>query len=209
MATDPNDDATIGGDDKPNRTTGHAQRSNKGLGAATMPENAEAPKRVARSEEDPRERAAKRAAEILEHRGNMDEGDDEFFIDQRVVPDGWSYEWKRHTILGAEDPSYQVHLARGGWEAVPAYRHPEMMPGGWKGNNIERKGMLLMERPAEITDASKAMELRKARDQVRQKEVQLHGSPAGENSPFAKDNKGAPLVKIAKSYERMPIPSDK
>src|ERR1700744_5880580 len=119
MAT-ANDDSTIGGDDIPVRSKGHAGRG--GLGTASMPENRQldAPNTRVRDTEDPRERAARRAEEILAHRGNMDEGDDEFFIDQRAIPDGWSYEWKRHTILGAEDPSYQVHLARGGWEPVPA-----------------------------------------------------------------------------------------
>lgn len=205
MATDLNDDLDIG-DAKPRRTKGHAPLPS-GLGGATMPENRpEAP--AARSEEDPRERAKRRAEEILAHRGPMDEGDDEFYIDPRIVPEGWSYEWKRHTILGAKDPSYEVALARGGWVPVPADRHPEMMPGDWRGMAIERKGMILMERPATITDLARKAELRKARTQVRQKEAQLHGAPAGDNSPFAADNKGSPLVKISKSYEPMPIPKE-
>jgi Kef-type K+ transport system membrane component KefB len=38
----------------------------------------------------------------------------------------------------------------GGWETVDAKRHPEMMPKGYVGS-IEREGMLLCERPLEIT----------------------------------------------------------
>jgi hypothetical protein len=68
--------------------------------------------------------------------------------------------------------------------------------------------MILMERPKEIVDEAKAIELRKARGQVRQKEIQLNGAPAGGNSPFAADNKGNSMVNIRKSYEPMPIPKE-
>ena len=159
-------------------------------------------------EEDPRTRAARRAAELRDHLGSSDEGTDEFYIDPRIIPSGWSYEYKRHTTLGAEDPAYQVQIARAGWDPVPAHRHPELMPMGYTGNTILRKGMILMERPTEIVDEAKSRELRKARAQVRQKEQQLHGAPAGDNSPFDATNKGNSLVKIKKSYEPMPIPKE-
>jgi hypothetical protein len=157
-------------------------------------------------EEDPRTRAARRAAELREHLGdNLGDGVDEFFVDPRIIPDGWSYEWKRHMTLGAQDPSYQVSLARGGWDAVPAHRHPELMPDNWRGATIERRGMILMERPAEITEQVKARELRKAREQVGQKEQQLYGAPPG---TFERDNKGNPLVKVGRSYEALAIPKE-
>jgi hypothetical protein len=160
----------------------------------------------AAGEEDPRTRAARRALELREHGSINDEGSDEFYIDPRVIPDGWSYEFKRLTVLGAPDPSYEVALALKGWEPVPASRHPEMMPASYRGNTIERKGMLLMERPAEITNEIKARDYRNARDQVGQKEAQLYGSPAGPNSPFAPDNKGARLNTIKRDYEPISVP---
>lgn len=158
-------------------------------------------------EEDPRDRAARRAAELREHWGGdeMQEGTDKFYIDPRCIPQGWSYEWKMHTVLNAESPAYQVEIARSGWEAVPAYRHPEMMPNTYKGMTIDRDGMRLMERPAEITEGAKARELRKARQQVGDKEAQLSGASPGQ---FERSNKGDPLVKIRKSYEPMPIPKE-
>jgi hypothetical protein len=160
------------------------------------------------AEEDSRTRAARRSAELMEHIGELD-GQDEFAIDARVIPDGWSYEWKRHTILNKEDPSYQVSLARTGWEAVPAYRHPEMMPEKYTGETIERKGMILMERPLQVTNMVKQQELRKARVQVRDKETQLTGAPAGPNSPFENTNAGKPInTGIRKSYEAIPIPKE-
>ena len=155
-------------------------------------------------EESPRERAARRAAELRGHASDLnDDGTDEFFIEPGIIPDGWSYEWKTRTILGAEDPAHQVALARKGWEAVPARRHPELMPMGYAGAEITRKGMVLMERPLEITQEAKNSELRKARLQMRDKEAQLTKSNSGE---FERSNKGDPLVKIGKKFEAMPIP---
>jgi hypothetical protein len=65
--------------------------------------------------------------------------------------------------------------------------------------------MILMERPLEITQEAKARDLRVARAQVRGKEEQLGGAPAG---TFERDNKGAPLVNVKKSFEHIPIPKE-
>lgn len=155
-------------------------------------------------EEDPRARAARRAAELRQHaNGSLDEGTDEFFVEPSVIPPGWTYEWKVRTILGAEDPAHQVKLAREGWEVVPASRHPSMMQSGYKGVEITRKGMVLMERPSEITDEKRDIERRRARLQVRAKEEQLSHAPQGQ---FERTNKGDDLAKIKKGYEAMPIP---
>lgn len=160
--------------------------------------------RPAMREEDPRERAARRAAELRGHLGEMDDGTDEFYIDVGIVPDGWTYEWKRRLILGAEDPSYAVHIARMGWEPVPVSRHPDMMPSNWTGTTIERKGMILMERPSEITDEARQIERKRARDQVRAKESQLAGTPDG---TMTRDHdKVRPSIK--KSFEAVPIPKE-
>jgi hypothetical protein len=40
---------------------------------------------------------------------------------------------------------------------------------------------------------------------VRHKETQLNSAPDGQ---FERDNKGAPLAKIKKSYEAIPIPKE-
>ena len=153
--------------------------------------------------EDPRARAAKRAAEIRGHLGDMDEGVDDFRAPD--APPGWNYEWKRKTLLGAEDPAYAVSLARTGWEPVPAERHPSYMPSGSKHATIERKGMILMERPSTITDRARQIELQRARNQVRQKEAQLSSAPDGQ---FDRSNKGDSLVKVRRSVEPMVIPKD-
>lgn len=157
-------------------------------------------------DESPLERAKRRSAELRGHLGDMDEGTDEFFVDVDTIPDGWSYEWKRHLVLGAPDHAYDVSMARRGWEAVPTRRHPEMMPRGTPGGNpIERKGMVLMERPKEITDEARDIELRKARNQVRQKEAQLRDMPSTE---FADRNDPRARANIKKGYSPVEIPAD-
>lgn len=154
-------------------------------------------------EEDPRTRAARRALELREQVNSDDDGTDKFYIDPKTIPDGWSYEWKTFTVLGKENPSYQVAMAHKGWEAVPCSRHPHLMPINHQGETIEREGMILMERPLEITQEAKARDLRIARAQVRGKEEQLAGAPVG---TFGRDNKGTPLANVKKSFEHMPIP---
>jgi hypothetical protein len=161
------------------------------------------------SPDDPRTRAARRAAELREHRGMWDEGQDSFAIDPRIIPDGWSYEWKVMTVLGAKNAANEIATARGGWEPVPASRHPELMPKGWSGVTIERDGMILCERPKEITDEAVMREKLKARNQVRDKEQQIQMSPAGPNSPFDATNKGKPIgdgIKRTLETESLRIP---
>lgn len=158
--------------------------------------------RPALREEDPRVAAARRAAEIRGHLGDMDEGTDEFRAPK--APDGWEYEWKRKTVLGQEDPAYQVHLARMGWEAVPTTRHPEMMPGMGNYPTIERKGQTLMMRPAVISDEARQIEYRKAKNQVKQKEAQLNATPEG---TLTRDDARVRPV-INKAYEAIPVPKD-
>jgi len=152
--------------------------------------------------EDPRVAAARRAAEIRGHLGDMDTGTDEFRAPK--APDGWEYEWKRKTVLGQEDPAYQVQLARMGWEPVPTSAHPEEMPG--RGNHpiIERKGMALMMRPAVISEEARSIDKQRAKDQVRAKEQQLNAAPDGQferNDPRVKAN-------IKKGYSPISVPNE-
>jgi hypothetical protein len=152
--------------------------------------------------DDPRSAAERRAAEILGNLGgNVDEGVDEFRTPK--APDGWTYEWKRKTVMGQEDHAYQTALARTGWEPVVASRHPEMMPINAQGA-IERKGMVLMERPQIVTDQVKDADYRRARGQIRAKEQQLTQAPQGQ---FGREHSQA-QPKINKSYEPMPVPKD-
>jgi len=160
-------------------------------------------------DDDPRARAERRTAELLAQMGgNFDlEGSvDEFYIDLREIPDGWSYEWKRETVYNAEDPSYTAELKRHGWAPVPTSRHPEMMAAGTRGSDpIRRKGLMLMERPQAITDMVRDMERRKARNEIKGREQGLAETPTG-TLPRDADKRTAPRVKH--EYAPVEIPQE-
>ena len=69
---------------------------------------------------------------------------------------------------------------------------------------VERKGMILMLRPKQITDMVRQADARRARDQIRAKEAQLSSAPDGQ---FTRDHAQI-KPKINKGYEPMPIPQD-
>lgn len=148
--------------------------------------------------EDPREAAAARAAAIREHLGDIDDGVDEFYIDPSVIPDGWTYEWKRFSTFNKEDHQYLNAMKRAGWSAVPASRHPDMVPEGEAEGSITRKGNLLMERPTEIVRERQAVMERRARAQVQQKEAQIRGTPDGTFERRASVKKGYEPIPVAK-----------
>lgn len=155
-------------------------------------------------EETSRERAARRTAEIMGHLDeNLDEGVNELDIDPAIVPEGWTYEWKRQTVYGKSDPAYDTKLARTGWETVPSERHPSMMPKGYRGE-ITRDGLVLMERPKAITDKVKQIMYRKAKGAVALKEQQLNEGPPGTFERV--DERGRPMAKVRTTHSPVEIP---
>lgn len=97
------------------------------------------------------------------HKGGQ--SGDKFHVDPAIIPDGMSWEWKRQSVLGQPDYGYEVMQAEQGWEPVQAERFPKFMPPGYSGAII-RDGMMLMERPQELTDEARAEDLSNAREQV-------------------------------------------
>jgi hypothetical protein len=155
-------------------------------------------------EESSRERAARRAGEIMGHlEGALDEGEDELALDNIQIPEGWTYEWKRQTVYGKSDPAYDTRLARTGWEVVPADRHPQMMPKGHRGE-ISRDGLVLMERPKLITDRVKQIMYERARGAVRLKEQQLNEAPQGTFERV--DERGKPTARVRTTHSPVEIP---
>jgi hypothetical protein len=105
--------------------------------------------------------------------------EDKFFIPPGEIPDGSSYEWKRETVLGREDPFYIASMREQGWEPVDPKMHPNWLPPGYTGNAIRREGMILMERPIELTQEAQAEQRTLARKQVREAEQRLGKTPDG------------------------------
>jgi hypothetical protein len=161
--------------------------------------------RPAMRDDDPRAAAARRAAELRGHLGDLDEGTDQLYVDPSTIPDGWTYNWKRYSAYEWEDTGNQLRVKREGWTPVPASRHPEMMPHNTDANSIiMRDGLVLMECPTEIVEERKRIEIKAARDQVRFKESQLSGTPEG---TMTRDHARV-KPQIKKSYEAMPIPEE-
>jgi len=160
------------------------------------------PMRPPMREEDPRAAAARRAAEIRSNQVD-DDGVDEFKLTR--APDGWTYEWKTKSVMGAINHAHLTELRRQGWEEVPTARHPEEMPLGGHDPVIERKGMILMQRPTVIVDEARAIQIAKARNQVRFKEEQLSGTPEG---GLGHRNHDQVKPRISKGYEPLAVPKD-
>jgi len=160
------------------------------------------PMRPPMREEDPRAAAARRAAEIRSNQVD-DDGVDEFKLPR--APDGWTYEWKTKSVMGAINHAHLTELRRQGWEEVPTARHPEEMPLGGHDPVIERKGMILMQRPTVIVEEARAIQIAKARNQVRFKEEQLSGTPEG---GLGHRNHDQVKPRISKGYEPLPVPKD-
>jgi hypothetical protein len=113
-------------------------------------------------------------------------------IPRDIIPDGMTYEWKRFTYNGKEDRGHQANLARNRWAPVPADREGHEVVGGEPTDpdpTTGRKhphegciivdGLILMERPQEITDIVVAEDRRLAKGQVANQIRKLKLVPEG------------------------------
>lgn len=90
-----------------------------------------------------------------------------FNLDENLIPPNMTYEWKRKTIMGMEDVESQINYEANGWTPVPPDRHPELMGlRKTNANEIVRGGLVLMQRPVEITSQVQELEEFAARNQV-------------------------------------------
>lgn len=113
-------------------------------------------------------------------RKKMTVHDDIFHIPVDEIPEGSSYEWKRYSVNGMEDPFYLAQMREQGWEPVDPKRHPTWVPPGYSQPHIIKGGQILMERPVELTNEARAEMTTLARRQVREAEQRLGKSEKGE-----------------------------
>lgn len=98
---------------------------------------------------------------------------DRFYVPADAVPEGMTYQWCRKSIWGQPDISHMVGLQENGWTPVPADRHSGLfMPNGHVGD-IERDGLVLMERPVELTAEARAEDKAAADALTRMQDEQL------------------------------------
>lgn len=113
-------------------------------------------------------------------RRRADTIDDPFHIPQDEIPEGLSYEWKRWTVAGLEDPFYIANMRSQGWEPVHPRNHPNWVPPGYSEPHIIKGGQILMERPIELTREAQEEMRTLARRQIRDAESRLGKADSGE-----------------------------
>lgn len=127
--------------------------------------------------------------------------DDMFYIPVEQIPEGSSYEWKRFSVHGQEDPFYIAQMREQGWEPVNPKRHPTWVPPGYSQPHIIKGGQILMERPQQLTDEARAEQRTLAKRQIREAEQRLGMTP---KDTLTRDHEGV-KARVTKEIMR-PIP---
>lgn len=118
---------------------------------------------------------------------------DRLHVPKELIPVGMDYQWVTDSVLGQPDVQTRMNYEANGWEAVPASRHPGLfMPVGHTGE-INVGGLVLMERPIELTMEAREEERQAARiPRQMQERAMLSGNIPGvtleTNHPSVKAN---------------------
>lgn len=167
-------------------------------------EETSAAKRPAKA---PSVRADSVRTEPVRKRRAGSKSEDHFFIPDdlrsQLKANGLSAEFKRLSYFGKEeDPDYHIALAENGWEPLSLKSFPDfkkLMPKTWTKDTFEKRGQCLMVRPQYLTDEARAEDKAIADSQVKGHFASLTNTKDGE---APRDNKGKPLMKVSRSYER-------
>ena len=93
-----------------------------------------------------------------------------FEVDRSLIPDETDYVWRCLSIMGMENKENMVNAEFNGWTPVPASRHPEIVgtriASETPNASIIVSGLVLMERPLELTRIAREMERTAADEQV-------------------------------------------
>ncbi len=103
---------------------------------------------------------------------------DPLHFDQRIVPVGFSYEWKCDDVLGQPNTTHMIGLRENHRRVVPASRHPELAYAG--ASEIRRPGLVLMERPKYLTEEAQMEDLGLALEPVQHMEEVMYGTKPGQ-----------------------------
>lgn len=152
--------------------------SRKRLPLETSPRNAERePQHVERALEHEEQREPQHVEPRRRRHKTVNLGEGIFDIPTHEIPEGLTYEFKRYTNMGQEDPFYLARMREQGWEPVPPSRHPNWVPPGYKEPHIIKGGQILMDRPKELTDEANRETRTLARQQIREAEQRLGLAP--------------------------------
>lgn len=136
----------------------------------------------------PRERKRSRAASM--------DPNNEYYVNLAAVGPDTDVNWKRFSNVGEEQPFYLAQMREQGWEPVDPREHPDWVPvpDGYDKPNVIKGGLILMERPMDLTRQARAEMEGDAKQQVREAEQRLGRTPEG-TLPRNSDGSKTQLVK--------------
>lgn len=129
-------------------------------------------RRTSSDKVDHKERARLRDMEIEESGDSMNMFyEDPFYIDPKIIPEGWVYHWACKMIHGTENSDNRIGILQSqNWSYVPPDRHPELArkyracdKNGEHQNYLFNRGMVLMETTE--TQYNKKRELLRSKNQ--------------------------------------------
>jgi hypothetical protein len=128
---------------------------------------------------------------------------DKFHVDAADIPDGMSYQWIAITVAGAEQRASIAQFQQNSWEAVPMSRYPgrygpEKLNGQSNNEPIIIDGLMLCERPIELTIEAREEEIGAARELIRTRNEQFVP-----RLPEARSRRGTEL-RAKRTIEGMP-----
>jgi hypothetical protein len=85
------------------------------------------PTRPASRQADPRQSGLPTDGPRLHRRRRVS---DPLYVDRRIIPPGYSYEWKAESIYGQPLTEHVIDIRENHWRTVPASRHPELAASG-------------------------------------------------------------------------------
>ena len=137
--------------------------------------------------------------------GRISSSSDPYHIDVEEIPAGMSWQWVTRTVMGKDDGKMRMHwteMARNGWEPVDGSRVPQF---GVATGMVDMGGLVLCERPKEMTDEAEAEEYAKATGQVAAQIQRLEETP--DDQLARRDRAGRSLVSV-KRGEPIPVRED-
>jgi hypothetical protein len=100
-----------------------------------------------------------RDGQVLTRNRNSASAINQYYIPDRLKEDGWSLQWIRQSCYNKEDRSNLSSYSENGWSPVPGDRPGfKELFGAASGEAIIRDGLMLVERPAELTRQAKEEE---------------------------------------------------
>lgn len=104
---------------------------------------------------------------------------DQLFIPQEMIPEGVDLQWVTDSVLGKPDPQTRMSYEINGWQPVTGQMWDGLFDGrflkkGYEGE-INVGGLVLMERPMELTMEARGEEKKAADFAVRAHEAKLKG----------------------------------